>query len=202
MTKTTRKEMLVAADTILKANPVEKSTAIRIRYRGGRPALTWMKKHNATGAAALWLVARERLPQAANDNLPIEAGLNVDRSRKDGGRAARIRFRARWMRISLYLPFSHAWATQSQSPRHARGGLAGKTPSSHALRSSRSGKTSNSAHTAASASILLRSLRVQASLARWADSAISRWEKDVVMCDTPTAQICAIRLQRSMPLSK
>ncbi|MER9007381.1 hypothetical protein NKI15_27580 [Mesorhizobium sp. M0862] len=84
MTKTTRKEMLVAADTILKANPVEKSTAIRIRYRGGRPALTWMKKHNATGAAALWLVARERLPQAANDNLPIEAGLNVDRSRKDG----------------------------------------------------------------------------------------------------------------------
>jgi len=80
----TRKEMLAAADAILTANPPEKRTAARIRYRGGRPALTWMKKHNATGAAALWLVARERLPQAANDNLPIEAGLNVDRSRKDG----------------------------------------------------------------------------------------------------------------------
>lgn len=84
MTMITRKEMLAAADAILTANPPEKRTAARIRYRGGRPALTWMKKHNATGAAALWLVARERLPQAANDNLPIEAGLNVDRSRKDG----------------------------------------------------------------------------------------------------------------------
>lgn len=74
--------MLALADAILKANP-EKPSTVRIRYRGGRPALTWMKKHNATGAAALWLVARERLPQAENDNLP-EAGLNVDRSRKDG----------------------------------------------------------------------------------------------------------------------
>ncbi|MER9392213.1 MULTISPECIES: hypothetical protein [unclassified Mesorhizobium] len=86
MTKTTRKEMLVAADTILKANPVEKSTAIRIRFRGSRPAWNWLKKHDEKGAAALWIIARARLPQAANDNLPTDAGLHVDRSRK-GGRA-------------------------------------------------------------------------------------------------------------------
>ncbi|MCA0000929.1 MULTISPECIES: hypothetical protein [unclassified Mesorhizobium] len=84
MTKTTRKEMLVAADTILKANPLEKSNAARIRFRGGRPAWNWLAKHDESGAAALWLLARERLPKAANDNLPTEAGLNVDRSRKDG----------------------------------------------------------------------------------------------------------------------
>ncbi|TPL39231.1 hypothetical protein [Mesorhizobium sp. B2-4-8] len=84
MTKTTRKEMLVAADTILKANPLEKSNAARIRFRGGRPAWNWLAKHDESGAAALWLVARGRLPQPANDNLPTEVGLNVDRSRKDG----------------------------------------------------------------------------------------------------------------------
>ncbi|MER9762417.1 hypothetical protein [Mesorhizobium sp. M0138] len=83
MTTTTRKEMLAAADAILRGNP-DKRTAVRIRFRGGRPALNWLKKHDEKGAAALWLVARERLPQAANDNLPTEAGLNVDRSRKDG----------------------------------------------------------------------------------------------------------------------
>lgn len=48
MTIITRKEMLTAADAILKANPQKRATT-RIRYRGGRPALTWMKKHNATG---------------------------------------------------------------------------------------------------------------------------------------------------------
>lgn len=31
----------------------------------------------------MWIIARERLPQAANDNLPTQAGLHVDRSRKD-----------------------------------------------------------------------------------------------------------------------
>lgn len=83
MTTTTRKEMLAIADDILKANP-DKRASVRIRYRGGRPAWNWLEKHDMEGAAALWLVARERLPQAANDNLPTEAGLNVDRSRKDG----------------------------------------------------------------------------------------------------------------------
>ncbi|MER9900107.1 hypothetical protein [Mesorhizobium sp. M0130] len=83
MTMTTRKEMLNAADEILKANP-EQRTAVRIRYRGSRPAWNWLAKHDKEGAAALWLVARARLPQAANDNLPTEAGLNVDRSRKNG----------------------------------------------------------------------------------------------------------------------
>ncbi|TIN94612.1 MAG: hypothetical protein E5Y03_31860 [Mesorhizobium sp.] len=83
MTMTTRKEMLAVADAILKANP-EKSTTTRIRYRGGRPAWNWLKKQDEKGAACLWLIARQRLPQAANDNLPTEAGLNIDRSRKDG----------------------------------------------------------------------------------------------------------------------
>ncbi|MCZ8546277.1 hypothetical protein OOJ09_18975 [Mesorhizobium qingshengii] len=84
MTKTTRKEILAETDAFLKANPEEKRAAVRIRYRGGRPAWNWLKKHDDKGAAALWLVARQRLPQAANDNLPTEPGLNVDRSRKDG----------------------------------------------------------------------------------------------------------------------
>lgn len=83
MTKSTRKEMLAATDAFLKANP-EKRASVRIRYRGGRPAWNWLKKHDEKGAAALWLVCRKRLPQAANDNLPTDAGLNVDRSRKDG----------------------------------------------------------------------------------------------------------------------
>lgn len=81
---TTRKQMLEAADAFLKANPEENRTSVRIRYRGRRPAWNWLKKHDVKGAAALWLVARERLPQAANDNLPTEAGLHIDRSRKDG----------------------------------------------------------------------------------------------------------------------
>lgn len=84
MTKTTRKEILEATDAFLKANPAEKRTAVRIRFRGGRPAWNWLKKHDGKGAAALWLIVRERLPQAANDNLPTDAGLHVDRSRKDG----------------------------------------------------------------------------------------------------------------------
>ncbi|MER8858988.1 hypothetical protein NKI09_15195 [Mesorhizobium sp. M0757] len=83
MTTTTRKQILEATDAFLRANP-DKHQSVRIRYRGGRPALNWLKKHDEKGAAALWLIARERLPQAANDNLPTEAGLNIDRSRKDG----------------------------------------------------------------------------------------------------------------------
>ena len=75
--------MLNAADAILKANP-EPRTSVRIRYRGARPAWNWLAKQDRDGAAALWFVARQRLPQAANDNLPPEIGLNIDRTRKDG----------------------------------------------------------------------------------------------------------------------
>ncbi len=45
--------------------------------------MNWLKKHDEKGAAALWLVARDRLPpEAANDNQPSK-GMGVDR-RKDG----------------------------------------------------------------------------------------------------------------------
>ncbi len=79
----TRKELLHAADAILRASPEPKQPAVRIRYRGSRPAWNWLRKHDERGAAALWLVARDRLPpEAANDNEPTK-GLGVDR-RKDG----------------------------------------------------------------------------------------------------------------------
>ncbi|WP_352641262.1 hypothetical protein [Mesorhizobium sp. M0520] len=38
MNTTTRKEMLAAADAILKVNP-EKRASVRVRYRSGRPAM-------------------------------------------------------------------------------------------------------------------------------------------------------------------
>ncbi|MBS3649675.1 hypothetical protein KEU06_13765 [Pseudaminobacter sp. 19-2017] len=80
----TRKEMLRVADEILKANPEPKQPAVRIRYRGQRPAMNWLRKHDRKGAACLWLIARDRLPpDAANDNQADAKDLGVDR-RKDG----------------------------------------------------------------------------------------------------------------------
>ena len=85
----TRAEMLLAADAILRSNPEPPQPAVRVRYRGTRPAFNWLAKQDERAAAALWLVARRRLPSAANDNLPTAAndstahGQGVDR-RKDG----------------------------------------------------------------------------------------------------------------------
>lgn len=80
-----RKELLRAADAILKSNPEDKAPAVRIRYRGVRPAFNWLKKRDEKDAAALWLVARERLPmEAANDNFADAKDLGVDR--RNGGR--------------------------------------------------------------------------------------------------------------------
>jgi hypothetical protein len=79
----TRKELLQAADAILTANAEPKQPAVRIRYRGGRPAMNWLRKRDAEAAAALWLIARDRLPREAdNDNEPTR-GKGVDR-RKGG----------------------------------------------------------------------------------------------------------------------
>jgi hypothetical protein len=53
-------------------------------YRGGRPAFNWAAKQDEYGAACLWLVARQRLPDsvvAANDNEPKPRGLDT---RKNG----------------------------------------------------------------------------------------------------------------------
>ncbi|MBZ9815047.1 hypothetical protein [Mesorhizobium sp. CA7] len=84
MQRSSRREILAEADVFLRAYPEPTVPAVRVRYRGGRPALNWLKKHDALGAAALWLLARERLPVAANDNDAHAEGLAVDRSRKDG----------------------------------------------------------------------------------------------------------------------
>lgn len=49
-------------------------------YRGGRPAFNWAAKEDRYGAACLWLIARQRLPDsvvAANDNEPSRGGLDT-----------------------------------------------------------------------------------------------------------------------------
>lgn len=53
-------------------------------YRGTRPAFNWAAKADQYGAACLWLIARQRLPDsviAANDNEPSKGGLDT---RKNG----------------------------------------------------------------------------------------------------------------------
>lgn len=75
---TTRVEAVRQADEILKANP-DKRPSARIRYRGGRPAMNWLRKRDEQGAAALWLVASTRLPQAENDNTREPNLTQVDR---------------------------------------------------------------------------------------------------------------------------
>ncbi|MBN8245240.1 hypothetical protein JF546_19670 [Nitratireductor aquimarinus] len=77
-----RRQVKAAADALLRANPKTERPAVRVRYRGGRPALNWLAKHDKDGAAALWLIARRRLPDAANDNR--EPGLGGIDRRKDG----------------------------------------------------------------------------------------------------------------------
>ncbi|HEY0125302.1 MAG TPA: hypothetical protein VGC14_26765 [Rhizobium sp.] len=52
-------------------------------HRGGRPAFNWAAKQDQYGAACLWLIARQRLPDsavAANDNEPIQGGLDTRRN--------------------------------------------------------------------------------------------------------------------------
>jgi len=52
-------------------------------YRGTRPAFNWAAKDDKYGAACLWLIARQRLPDpvvAANDNEPMQGGLDVRRN--------------------------------------------------------------------------------------------------------------------------
>lgn len=71
-----------AEATRLLADNDNKPPKERVRYRGTRPAWNWLARQDERQAAALWLVAREFLPDAANDNR--EPGLsNIDR-RADG----------------------------------------------------------------------------------------------------------------------
>jgi len=51
--------------------------------RHTRPAMNWSMKHDPFGAACLWMIARTRLPDdtiVANDNEPIEGGLDIRRN--------------------------------------------------------------------------------------------------------------------------
>ncbi len=71
------------ADRILIAANDNAPKPTRFRFRGARPAWNWLHKQDPKAAAALWLVARRMLPEAANDNQADGSGLGVDR-RKDG----------------------------------------------------------------------------------------------------------------------
>ncbi|QKC90573.1 hypothetical protein EB230_20825 [Mesorhizobium sp. NZP2234] len=81
-TATDRAKLLRDADRLLAANDNRPQEA-RVRFRGSRPAWNWLAKHDAHGAACLWLVMRQRLPQPANDNCADAVGLSLDR-RKGG----------------------------------------------------------------------------------------------------------------------
>ncbi|MGX9574078.1 hypothetical protein [Mesorhizobium sp. f-mel] len=78
-----RKQILYATDAFLKANPQPPQPTARIRYRGGRPAMNWLAKHDARGAASLWLIARQRQPEGANDNQADAEGMGIDRRKDD-----------------------------------------------------------------------------------------------------------------------
>ena len=69
------------ADKLIATNDNKKPKE-RVRYRGTRPAWSWLSKQDARAAAALWLVARRTLPDADNDNR--EPGLKHLDRRKDG----------------------------------------------------------------------------------------------------------------------
>lgn len=85
-----RRCLELEATKILAANPEPRPTVTRIRYRGTRPAITWLSKRDPEGAAALWLIARERLPlEAANDNEPSK-GMVVDRNKDGRARGPRV----------------------------------------------------------------------------------------------------------------
>ncbi len=68
------------ATALLAAND-NKPSKRRVRYRGGRPALAWLAKRDAVAAAALWLLARYRLPEDSDN---IEPGLTGVDTRDDG----------------------------------------------------------------------------------------------------------------------
>ncbi|EFG8199621.1 hypothetical protein BMB17_004825, partial [Escherichia coli] len=76
-----RAKCAVDADALIAAND-NKAPQERIRFRGQRPAWNWLRKQDERAAAALWLVARRMLPDAANDN--HEPGLGGLDRREDG----------------------------------------------------------------------------------------------------------------------
>lgn len=80
-THTARRQAEREATRFLAAND-NRPPKERIRYRGTRPAWNWLAKQDQLQAASLWLVAREFLPEPANDNYEPDMR-HVDR-RTDG----------------------------------------------------------------------------------------------------------------------
>jgi hypothetical protein len=79
-----RREVEAEADRILAADArTNKPKPVRVRFRGSRPAWNWLARRDTEAAAAVWVVARRLLPEAANDNLPPDANFAIER-RKDG----------------------------------------------------------------------------------------------------------------------
>jgi hypothetical protein len=76
--KNSRQSLLQEADRILKADNDNRPQQGSARFRGGRPAWNWLAKQNEHGAACLWIVARQRLPQPANDNRADASGMGLD----------------------------------------------------------------------------------------------------------------------------
>jgi hypothetical protein len=71
------------ADKYIADNDNTPSTGRAPVYRGGRPAFNWAAKQDKLGAACLWMIARQRLPDsviAANDNEPVKGGLDTRRN--------------------------------------------------------------------------------------------------------------------------
>ncbi|MBY5442744.1 hypothetical protein HFO93_04490 [Rhizobium leguminosarum] len=77
------------ATKFLKANDNAPPKGRSPIFRGERPAFNWAAKQDKLGAACLWLIARQRLPDsvvAANDNEPQQGGLDARRNGSARGR--------------------------------------------------------------------------------------------------------------------
>ena len=82
-TQTARNEAERLANKYLAANDNAPSKGRAPVHRGGRPAFNWAAKQDQYGAACLWLIARQRLPDSvviANDNEPPQGGLDIRRN--------------------------------------------------------------------------------------------------------------------------
>ncbi|MBX5132529.1 hypothetical protein HJB80_07610 [Rhizobium lentis] len=82
-TQTARAEAERLANKYLAANDNTPPKGRAPVHRGGRPAFNWAAKQDRYGAACLWLIARQRLPDAAvvaNDNEMPQGGLDIRRN--------------------------------------------------------------------------------------------------------------------------
>ncbi|TBA63935.1 hypothetical protein [Rhizobium ruizarguesonis] len=88
-TASSRSEAERLATELIAANDNAPPNGREPVFRGGRPAFNWAAKNDKLGAACLWLIARQRLPDsvvAANDNEPSQGGLDTRRNGSARGR--------------------------------------------------------------------------------------------------------------------